>query len=95
VHGADSPHLNVAVSCFTTTALAALQHGEDINQKMLSILLPHCIRALKSSTPSYQAAGYMLVSQVVTQVTVEKKALAEIITALTKVLSLPTWLPDC
>ena len=73
------------MSFFTTALLGALQYKADITERLVAIVIPNLVRGLRSKVKDYQAAAYMILTQLVTQVTLKEETLTAVIGALTKV----------
>ena len=65
--------------------LGVIQKREEINERIVQIVLFHVSEGLTSRNLDYRAAAYMILSQLCLQVTIESNVIVTLIGRLTKV----------
>ena len=86
-HGTDSKQLRAVIALFACTMLGALQREEEINERLLSVVVPHLIRGFKSRCTEYRAACCMVLSQLANVARLKESLLVSLMPVVTKVSS--------
>jgi len=65
--------------------LEALQHKEEINERLLSVVMPHLIQGFKSRCVEYRASCCMVLSQLASVARLKESLLVSLLPVVTKV----------
>ena len=76
--------LRGVLALYLSTVLGVLQQ-QRVSEELLTLLLPHLIRGLKSELLDYQAATYVIIGQLVTVATLEERLNTSLLEAMSKV----------
>ena len=89
VHGSDSQQLRAILSLYTCAMLGVIRNKSHINERIVSILIPHLTTSLKSRCRGYQASAYMVLSQLAANSLLKDSLLTLLVPVLTKVSIVP------
>ena len=84
-HGADSKQLRAVVAFFTCTMLGTLQREENVNERLLSVVVPQLIRGFKCRSDEYRAACLMVLSQLARVARLKESLLVSLMPVVTRV----------
>jgi len=85
VAGTDAPHVRLAVNLFTIVVLGVLENRADINESVVSKLVPCIAKGLQSRNVDFRAAAYIGLGQLSVKVALDGATVTTLLDELTKV----------
>ena len=82
----DSPvsASRVVVSFYSSTVVSVLE-ADSISEELVSRLLPHLLKGLKSSSLDHRASSYMILSQLVSKASLQEQLCVSLLESIAKV----------